>query len=255
MTRFWPPALMLFQRELLRFWRERTRVAGFAGTPLVFWLVVGAGYSDFARFLPGALVLTVMFSAIFSAMSLIEDRKEGFLLCVLASPAPRLSIVAGKVAGGAVIAAGQSMLFLLLATLGGTLYPGAQIPMLAGLFLLIAIAFTAAGFVIAWVISSSQGFHAVVNLIFVPLWMVSGAIFPMDEAATWMRWVMLANPVTYAHEAIAGGLGLAAPQSFPLQGVFSLHGGLAAAVVLVSALALVAAASWLIQKPGERSIA
>lgn len=248
MTGFWLPASMLFQRELLRFWRERARVAGFAGTPVVFWLVVGSGYSDFGRFLPGALVLTVMFSAIFSAMSLIEDRREGFLLCVLASPAPRLSIVLGKVAGGAVIAAAQSLLFLLLATLGGSLYPAAQFPLLVALFLLIAVAFTAAGFLIAWMLSSSQAFHAVVNLIFVPLWMVSGAIFPLDEAAAGMQWIMRLNPVTYAHEAIRLGLGLPASRDLPISAGFAL------AVVTLSAALLVAGASWLIHRPTERSI-
>ena len=248
MMYYWLPASMLFRRELLRFWRERSRVAGFVGTPFVFWIVVGSGYSDFARFLPGALVLTVMFSAIFSAMSLIEDRKEGFLQCVLASPAPRIAIVAGKVAGGSLIATAQTLLFLLVATLGGSLYPEANLPLLALLFLLTALGFTAAGFMIAWLIASSQGFHAVINLIFVPLWMVSGAIFQLGEATAGMRWLMLANPVTYANQAISLALGVSSGGAAWL----SLTGS--TLVVAATALASLFAASVVIGRRSNRSI-
>lgn len=248
MNRYLLPASMLFRRELLRFWREKSRVAGFVGTPVVFWLVVGSGYSDFARFLPGALVLTVMFSAIFSAMSLIEDRKEGFLLCVLASPAPRLAIVLGKVAGGALIAAAQTIAFLLLATLGGTLYPDAQIGALTGILVLIAVGFTAGGFLIAWLIPSPQGFHAVINLIFVPLWMISGAIFSLQQSQTWMRWVMLANPVTYAQDAISRGLGLPVPDGHPIGPLVPVI------VVSISAIATLTGAAIVINRPSERNL-
>jgi ABC-2 type transport system permease protein len=248
MMHYWLPASMLFRRELLRFWRERSRVAGFAGTPFVFWLVVGSGYSDFARFLPGALLLTVMFSAIFSAMSLIEDRKEGFLQCVLASPAPRIAIVAGKVAGGSLIATAQTLLFLLVASLGGRLYPGADLLLLALLFVVIAIGFTSAGFLIAWLVPSSQGFHAVINLLFVPLWMVSGAIFRLEEATTAMRWMMLANPVTYANQSVSLALGVLGHEG-AVPGM-----AVSAAVATFAAVASLVAASYVIGRPSNRSL-
>ncbi len=249
MSGFWLPASALFQRDLLRFWRERSRVVGFALTPVVFWLLVGSGYSNFARFLPGALVLTVMFSAIFSAMSLIEDRKEGFLLCVLASPAPRLSIVAGKVAAGSLFAVAQAMIFVVLATLGGSLYPAAQLPTLALNSLLIAISFTASGLLIAWLVASPQGFHAVINLIFMPLWMISGAIFGLGEAQRWLRYVMLANPVTYAHDAIARGLGLPLPPSHPIAAWVPW------VVLLAAAGATVTVAAMVVGRQSERNLA
>ncbi len=248
MNHYWLTASMLLHRDILRFWRDRSRVAGFALTPVVFWLVVGSGYSDFARFLPGALVLTVMFSAIFSAMSLIEDRKEGFLLSVLASPAPRPAIVLGKITAGALIAAVQTAAFLLLATLGGTLYPNSQIFFLLGVFLLVAVGFTAAGFLIAWLVASPQGFHAIINLIFVPLWMVSGAIFPIGESQTGMRWLMLLNPVTYAHEAVARGLGLAVPDGHPVTSWLPF------VVVVLSAIFMFGAAVVVINRPSERNL-
>ncbi|MCU0228420.1 MAG: ABC transporter permease [Bryobacterales bacterium] len=248
MNAFWVPTSAVFQRDLLRFWRERSRVAGFALTPVVFWVLVGSGYSNFERFLPGALVLTVMFSAIFSAMSLIEDRKEGFLLSMLASPAPRITIAVGKIASGSLIAVAQAMLFLLLATVGGTLYPDASLAVLFAVCLLIAAAFTAAGLVIAWLVASSQGFHAVINLIFMPLWMLSGAIFTLTEAQPWLRYLMLANPVTYAQEAMARGLGLPVSASHPVGAITTW------VVLTVTAIATLVASVRVLARRSERNL-
>ena len=113
------PVLTLWRRELIRFWREKARVLGFVGSPLIFWLVIGAGFGDLAFFFPGALTLTVMFSAVFSTMSLIEDRREGFLLSILVSPTPRSAIVLGKVLGSATLAWLQGLMFLLFLPLAG----------------------------------------------------------------------------------------------------------------------------------------
>ena len=96
MSSFILPAATLWQRELVRFWRQKSRVMGVVASPLVFWLFIGYGSNDLAKFYSGALVLTVMFSAIFSTISIIEDRREGFLLSMLVSPAPRTSMVLGK---------------------------------------------------------------------------------------------------------------------------------------------------------------
>lgn len=195
--RFGLAASMLFRRELLHFWRERTRVLGFAMSPLLFWLVVGAGFHDMTYFLPGAVLLGVMFTAVFSTMSVIDDRKEGFLLSVLASPAPRCSLVIGKVLGGAVMAASQGVLFL-----GATLFilPAGSswnpFPALAAL-LTTGFSFTALGFWMAWRSRSSQGFHAVMNVVLMPLWMLSGAIFPPEKSVPWLRELIQWNPLRY----------------------------------------------------------
>lgn len=192
------PVLTLWRRELIRFWREKARVLGFVGSPLIFWLVIGAGFGDLAFFFPGALTLTVMFSAVFSTMSLIEDRREGFLLSVLVSPAPRSAMVIGKVLGSSTLAWVQGLIFLIFLPLAG-LRPGvSQLLILAGALFLVSFTFTALGFLIAWQMESSQGFHAIMNLVLFPLWMVSGALFPVARASSWMQWVMLANPMTYA---------------------------------------------------------
>ena len=104
MLRFWLPVATLWHRELIRFWRQKSRVLGVVASPLVFWIIIGSGFGDLSRFFAGALVLTVLFSAIFSTISIIEDRREGFLLSMLVSPAPRISMVLGKILGSTTLA-------------------------------------------------------------------------------------------------------------------------------------------------------
>ncbi|MDX2153411.1 MAG: ABC transporter permease [Bryobacteraceae bacterium] len=204
---FWLPLATLWRRELLRFWREKARVLGFVGSPLVFWLVIGSGFGDLAFYFPGALVLTVMFSAVFSTMSLIEDRREGFLLAMLVSPAPRLSMVLGKTLGAATLAWFQGLVFLLFLPLTRLPVTPAGLLSAAALLFLISLAFTAFGFLLAWRSSSTQAFHGIVNLVLFPLWMVSGAVFPPSKAAGWINVVMALNPLTYSLAAVRDLLG------------------------------------------------
>lgn len=200
------PIAALVARDLLRFWREKARVLGFVGSPLLFWLMIGSGFGNLAFFFPGTLVLTVMFSAVFSTMSLIEDRREGFLLSMLVSPAPRGAMVLGKVLGSTLLAWIQGVLFLAFVPLTG-LRPGLEGFLEASLVvLLIALAFTTFGFVLAWRMESTQGFHAVMNLLLFPLWLASGALFPIATAHGWMQVLMRVNPVTYMVAAVRWAL-------------------------------------------------
>src|SRR5881227_290875 len=121
------PAFTLWWREIVRFYCQRTRVVGVIASPLVFWLVIGSGFGTSFRsgesagqqhyldyFCPGALIMIVLFTSIFTMMSVIEDRKEGFLLSVLVAPVPRSAIVLGKVMGGTTLSAIQGLIFLAL---------------------------------------------------------------------------------------------------------------------------------------------
>jgi ABC-2 type transport system permease protein len=240
---FWLPVFTLWRRELLRFWRDKGRVLGFVGSPLVFWLLIGSGFGNLGFFFPGAVVLTVMFSAVFSTMSLIEDRREGFLLSMLVSPAPRSAMVLGKIAGSSTLAWIQGLIFLLFLPLAG-LRPGALgLLEAAGALFLISFTFTALGFVIAWQMDSTQGFHAVMNLVLFPLWLASGALFPIRSAHGWMQALMRANPITYMVSALRHPLeGLAAPSS-------------AAAVTAACGLALFVAATLAAGRRSARSFA
>ena len=198
MISFFLPAATLWQRELVRFWRQKSRVLGVVASPLVFWLLIGYGSNDLARFYAGALVLTVMFSAIFSTISIIEDRREGFLLSMLVSPAPRTSMVLGKILGAATLAWIQGLIFLAFAPLAGVSVGAVELIPIAASIFLISFTLTGLGFVIAWKMDSTSGFHAIMNLLLVPMWMVSGSLFPMATAHGWIKAIMWVNPLTYS---------------------------------------------------------
>jgi len=236
--------LALARREWIRFWRERSRVAGFVLAPLLFWFVVSAGFGDYQRFFAGSLTLTIMFASVFSNMSLIEDRREGFLKSVLVSPAPRWAIVAGKVLGGASIAWLQAMIFLIFVVFTGWRTPLAGLIGAAWALALIAVGFTALGFVCAWLIHSTQGFHAVLNLLMMPAWMISGALFPLATAETWLAWLMRLNPLAYA---------LALMERLLNPAYTGLGLGVSVAVTLATAVAMVALAVAVVNRPASEA--
>ena len=215
----------LWKRELVRFFRQPSRIAGAAGSPLIFWVLIGSGLSGSFRlpggpadldyleyFFPGTMVLTLLFAAIFSTISVIEDRNQGFLQGVLVAPVPRASIAAGKVLGGATLAWLQSVIFLALAPLSGIRLTLSSVLTAAGVLAVLGIALTAVGFAFAWKVDSVQGFHAVMNLLLVPMWLLSGAFFPPSGAPGWLAAVMRANPLTYGVAALRWALYGSAPE-------------------------------------------
>jgi ABC-2 type transport system permease protein len=210
------PVATLWQRELVRFWRQKSRVLGVVASPLVFWLLMGYGSNDLGRFYAGALVLTVMFSAIFSTISIIEDRREGFLLSMLVSPASRTSMVLGKILGAATLAWIQGLIFLAFAPLAGVHVGIEQVLLAAIAIFLVSFTLTGLGFVIAWKMDSTSGFHAIMNLLLVPMWMVSGSLFPMSTAQGVIRAIMWANPLTYSISLLNSLLGLPNAATAPL---------------------------------------
>lgn len=207
----WLVVATLCVREWVRFVRQPNRVFGAVGQPIMFWVVFAAGlgpsfrpiganaqapelsYGEF--FFPGTLVLILLFTAIFTTISIIEDRREGFLQSVLVAPVPRWAMVLGKVLGGATLALAQAVLFLLLAwTVGIKLGPLAVVAVIGWMFVL-ALALTALGSMFAWSTDSTQGFHAVMSVILFPMWLLSGAFFPADSG--WLAWIVRLNPLTY----------------------------------------------------------
>lgn len=232
------PVFALARRELIKFWREKVRVLGFAAAPLLFWLVASAGFNDFTRFYAGSLALSLMFSAVFSNMTLIDDRKEGFLSGMLVSPAPRAAIVLGKSTGAATLAWLQSLLFLLFLPLAG-LHPSFFDFLAAVLVLvLISLLFTLLGFVCAWRMPSTQAFHGVINIVLLPMWMLSGSLFKLNEAHPVMAQLMRWNPLTY---------GVSLLDHF-LSGSSSIPVPVALTVLAVWILALYALALFLVRK-------
>lgn len=187
----------LCRRELVRFFRQRSRVVGALGTPVVFWLLIGSGFGYLGYLFPGTLVQILLFASIFSTISIIQDRQEGFLQGVLVAPVPSAAIVLGKALGGTGIALAQGLVFLALAPAVGLRPSPAAIAGAVGVMALIAFGLTSLGVLLAWRFDSVQGFHAVMNLLLFPLWLLSGAVFPPDKAVPWVRAAMVANPLTY----------------------------------------------------------
>lgn len=223
------PSFTLWWREVVRFYRQTTRVVGVLASPLVFWLVIGSGFGTSFRsgggpdqqhyldyFYPGALIMIILFTSIFTMMSVIEDRKEGFLLSVLVAPVPRSAIVLGKVLGGTTLAAIQGMIFLIFAPFADIHLDLEKVLLVGVVVFLVSFALTALGFAIAWPMDSTQAFHGIVNLFLIPLWLLSGALFPLSGASGWIRIIMRLNPLTYGVEGLRQLLYPEAGGSFPL---------------------------------------
>ncbi|MFQ5422966.1 MAG: ABC transporter permease [Phycisphaerae bacterium] len=206
----WLPCRTLWSREIVRFLRQRSRVLGAMGTPPVFWILAGSGLNrsfvpagakasmSYLQYsFPGVLAAILMFTAVFSTISVIDDRREGFLQSVLVAPGSRASIVLGKVLGATTLAVGQALIFLLLAPLMGIPLGIRSFPATFAAMTLISFSLTSLGFWIAWRMESTQGFHAIMNLVLMPMLFLSGAFFPAAGAAKWLAWVMLFNPMTH----------------------------------------------------------
>jgi ABC-2 type transport system permease protein len=218
MKGFFLGAATLWQRELVRFFRQPSRVIGALGPPVLFWFLIGSGLgtsfqSPLAKasgltvsymqyFFPGTVTLIVLFTAIFSTISIIEDRHEGFLQSVMVAPISRGSLVLGKIAGGTTLAFVQGAIFLCLSPVVGITIRPLALVYLLGVLLLISFGLTGLGFLIAWRLDSTQGFHAIMNLVLIPMWLLSGALFPVSSAPAWLRVVMQANPLTYGVSAL-----------------------------------------------------
>ena len=195
-------ALSLCRRDLVRFFRQRSRIIGVLGTPMIFWALIGSGFNYMAYLFPGTLIQILLFASIFSTISIIQDRQQGFLQGVLVAPVSRASIVLGKVLGGTAIALVQGTFFLLLAPLVRIHPSPAAWAAALGVMAAVAFGLTALGVLLAWRFESVQGFHAIMNLLLIPMWLLSGAVFRPDKALPWVRQVMVANPLTYGVDAL-----------------------------------------------------
>ncbi len=208
-------AWMLARREWVRFFRQRNRVTAAILQPLLFWLLFGtglkgsfegAGQLDFMQFfLPGTVALIVLFTAIFATISVIEDRREGFMQSVLVAPVGRWPVLVGKVLGGSAIAWVQAVFFLVLVYLVGTATIHWTFVPLLVLLALVAVAMCSLGMIVAWPMDSTQGFHAIMMLGLMPMWLLSGSFFPiptLGAQASVGQWVlggiMRANPLSYS---------------------------------------------------------
>jgi len=216
---------VLWRRDLFHFVREPMRVVASVAQPLLFWILLGSGfgygvhtaggsYSKF--FFPGMVLLVVLFACIFSTISVIEDRQQGFLRAVLAAPVPRSGVVAGKILGSATLAFLQGLIVLALAGVAG-FRPGLAGVMSALIATFVtSYAFAGLGVALAWRSETTAAFHSGMTFLLLPLWMLSGAVFPFAGLPPWLAWVVRLDPVTYALGWMRAALGQPASGDPPL---------------------------------------
>jgi ABC-2 type transport system permease protein len=207
----------IWLREVKLFVREPTRLVGMVGQPLLYLLIVGqgiasgltlnrapAGVNYLLLIYPGIIGMSVLFTSIFSAVSIIWDREFGFLKEVLVSPAPRWAVACGKILGGSTVAMLQAVILIALGPIAGVI---PTVSMVLGLMLLcfiISCALTSLGVAIAARMRSMQGFQMIMNFLVMPMYFLSGAMFPAETAPGWMRVLMAVDPLTYGVAALRG---------------------------------------------------
>jgi ABC-2 type transport system permease protein len=208
---------VLVRRDVTRFVREKSRVAGALLQPLIFWVVIGSGMSPsfvlpraqgvkyLEYFYPGVMVMVVLFTAIFTTMSVIEDRHSGFLQAVLVAPGSRAAVVLGKCCGAGSVAFVQGLLFALLAPVAGFHVVGIDWPLLLAALALSCFGLCALGFAVAWWLDSTAGYHVVMSLLLLPMWILSGGLFPAPTSG-WIALVQYANPMSYSVSAVRRAL-------------------------------------------------
>jgi ABC-2 type transport system permease protein len=204
---------VLWLRQLKRYWRSRGRVIGSLGQPLLFLLALGfgfgpvfrkAGQGDYIQFLaPGVIGMTILFAAVFSGIELIWDRQFGFMKEVLVAPVSRLTIMFGRTLGGATTALIQGFIVLVICLLAG-FHPKhvEQVPLAILFMALIAVMFTALGTAIASVMSDFQGFQLVINFLVMPMFFLSGALFPLLNLPKLLDILATIDPLSYGVDGI-----------------------------------------------------
>jgi ABC-2 type transport system permease protein len=200
---------VVWQRELIRFWRDRLRIVTSLLQPLIFLFVLGGGLAQIASggtegvdlrtfMFPGALAMAVFFTAMFSAASVVWDREYGFLREMLVAPVRRGSIVLGKCIGGATVASFQGLLVMALAPLVHVSYSAVMVLDVLALQLLLAFMMTAFGVMFAVRVKQMQAFMALMQMVVTPLLFISGALFPLSGLPRWLEVLNRLDPLTYA---------------------------------------------------------
>jgi ABC-2 type transport system permease protein len=228
---FWA-VYILWLRDLKRYWYDKARIFASLGQPILFLFVLGTalgpsvatpGGINFSEFIfPGIISMTVLFTSIFSAISIVWDREFGFLKEVLVAPVSRWSIVIGKALGGSTVAVLQGCLMLILAPLVGVKLTLLIVVQSVLVMFLIAFAITGLGIVIAARMKEMEGFQMVVNFVIMPIFFLSGALFPLDRLPGWLALLTRIDPMTYGVDLLRR----------VMLGLNTFHPGLSIAVML-----------------------
>jgi ABC-2 type transport system permease protein len=208
---------ILWLRQIKKYFRARSRIIGALGQPLLFLLAFGfgfgvifkqAGQGNYIQFLgPGIIMMSVLFTAVFSGIDLIWDRQFGFLKETMVAPVARWQIMLGKTLGGATVASFQGLIvFVLTLIVGFRPHNLLMLPVAAIFVFLVAILFTSLGVAIASRIEDMQGFQLIINFLVMPIFFLSGALFPLQGLPAVMEVIVKIDPLTYGIDGLRGAL-------------------------------------------------
>lgn len=207
----------MWLRQLKRFWRSKSRVAASLAQPLLFLFGLGFGFGpvyakagggDYIQFLaPGVIAMTILFASVFSGIEIIWDKQFGFMKETLVAPVPRYQIMLGKTFGGATVALIQgAVIFAITFVAGFRVESALMIPLAFFFMALVAILFTAMGSTIAARMNDMQGFPLIINFILMPLFFLSGALFPINDLSKALSIIIKVNPLSYGVDGVRGAL-------------------------------------------------
>ena len=217
---------ILWLRQLKRYSRSRARIFMSLMQPLMFLAALGAGFSpifkkagegNYLQYLaPGVIGMSVMFTGVFSGIEVLWDRQFGFLKEILVAPVPRLQIVIGRTLGSATVAVFQGLLMLVICLITGLRFHGPGGLLLAvGFMFMIALFFTSIGTAVGSVMEDMQGFQLVTNVLVMPLFFFSNALFPLSGLSKPLRMLLHANPLVYGMDGLRGASAASAPSAPP----------------------------------------
>jgi len=208
----------LWVRQLKRYFRSKSRIVGSLGQPILFLVALGfglgpifqaAGQGNYIEFLaPGIISMSILFLAMFSGIEIIWDRQFGFLKETMVAPVPRWQIMLGRTLGGATVAVMQGIIVFAISFLVGFRVESWSLLPLAFVFmLLIALLFTALGTAIASLLEDMHGFQLIMNFLIMPIFFLSGALFPIEGVPGVLEWLVKLNPLAYGVDGLRGTLG------------------------------------------------
>lgn len=207
---------VLWLRQLKRYFRNKARIVGSLGQPLLFLIALTVGFGpiyakagdgSYLQFLaPGIMAMSILFTSIFSGMEIIWDRQFGFLKETLVAPVPRTKIMIGRTLGGTTIAVFQGIIVLIISTIGGFKPDIMMIPLALVFMILTSLLFTALGTALASHLNDMQGFQLIINFLIMPLFFLSGSLFPLEGMPKAITIITMLNPLSYGVDGIRGAL-------------------------------------------------
>ena len=207
---------VLWIRQLKRYFRNKARIVGSLGQPLLFLIALTVGFGpiyakagdgSYLQFLaPGIMAMSILFTSIFSGMEIIWDRQFGFLKETLVAPVPRTKIMIGRTLGGTTIAVFQGIIVLIISTIGGFKPDIMMIPLALVFMILTSLLFTALGTALASHLNDMQGFQLIINFLIMPLFFLSGSLFPLEGMPKAITIITMLNPLSYGVDGIRGAL-------------------------------------------------